>query len=917
MSQNNKISLLLQAKDMFSKTFQDLGKADKKFKAQNEKNRKEFKKYDDLLKKSAGQKKMVRGLRESTLALGRAKQAQKKLAEEIRNTVNPTQTLLNKFDAAKQKVRRLSGAFEVSKGKLHNLQSAFEKAGIKSGTFANKQGQIKAKIDRLNPALKRQNDLLQKQYALKDRLNKHSMRRDAALQRGANMSIAGFGLMSAGRTLGRGLLRPIMEGANFEKGMSKVGALTGTKRGTAGFNKLENEALNLGSSTAFSASEVTDGMGYLAMAGFKPQAIKDAMGGVLNLSLAADLDLGETADISSDIMSAFGLEAKDMGRIGDVLVSAFTSSNMSLTQLGETMQYVGPVARAAGMSLEETAAMAGLLGNVGIKGSKAGTALRSMVGNLAAPAKRGRKMLKKLGIQALDSAGNLRPMTQLLGEVAEKTKDLGTGDQLAAFKDLVGKEAMAGFAELINQSGSQGILDYLLEISDNAGKAKEVAEQMSDNLAGDWAKFGSVVEALSITFTKSLNPVLRETVQWFTDIGASLNNWMEQNPKITKVIGVFGGALASVMFVGGGAMIAMGGLAAAIALTNWSAGVLGASRLGTAFGFAARGVLWLGRAMLLNPIGLFVTAVLGAGYLIYEYWEPIKTFFSELWNDPKKKWTEFTDWAGGLLGSLANNWLTDWDGFKSNFDAGNWGSSIVDAWKMVFKWSPLGLVAKGFNELSKWLFDFDLSGPANAIVDSLKAPFDAMFKWFGVKFSALFGWFTNLDARKTDIREFVAGAGAESKSSGAVIQKNINSDGQYTKALTPGGFVLKPSGFSNGGWINGPGTSRSDSIPAWLSKDEHITNAFAANNNRGLLKGINSGKITQSSIGRTIAAAAIATSVIATPAAASGANGAKTIVISPTITINAAPGMDANEIAHMVTQQINDLVNDNHSNLFD
>lgn len=102
-----------------------------------------------------------------------------------------------------------------------------------------------------------------------------------------------------------------------------------------------------------------------------------------------------------------------------------------------------------------------------------------------------------------------------------------------------------------------------------------------------------------------------------------------------------------------------------------------------------------------------------------------------------------------------------------------------------------------------------------------------------------------------------------------------------------------------------------------LSKGEHVTNAFAANNNRGLLNGINSGKITQKSIARTIAAAAIATSVIATPAAASGAHGAKTIVISPTITINAAPGMDANEIANIVVQKIDELMNDNHSNLFD
>src|SRR5699024_4230767 len=164
---------------------------------------------------------------------------------------------------------------------------------------------------------------------------------------------------------------------------------------------------------------------YLAMAGFDTERIIGAMPGLLGLAAAAGADLGRTSDIASDILSGFGIEAENMGQVSDVLAKAMTTSNTTLETLGETMEYVGPIAREAGMSLEEPAAMAGLLGNVGIKGSEAGTAMRAMLLRLAAPTGAAAKALDGLGVEVLYVEGNVRNMVELMGEMGNDTRQMG------------------------------------------------------------------------------------------------------------------------------------------------------------------------------------------------------------------------------------------------------------------------------------------------------------------------------------------------------------------------------------------------------------------------------------------------------------------------------------------------------------
>src|SRR5690606_2922780 len=161
---------------------------------------------------------------------------------------------------------------------------------------------------------------------------------------------------------------------------------------------LSRTARELGASTVFSASQAAEGMSYLAMAGFSVSEIVDAMPGLLDTAAAAQSGLGVTADIVSNILSGFQLEARETTRVADVLTATFTSSNTTLEMLGDTMSYVAPVAASLGISLEEVAAMTGRLGDVGIQGQRAGTALRAIFTRLAAPTGEAAKILQQLGV---------------------------------------------------------------------------------------------------------------------------------------------------------------------------------------------------------------------------------------------------------------------------------------------------------------------------------------------------------------------------------------------------------------------------------------------------------------------------------------------------------------------------------------
>ncbi|HFZ0869524.1 phage tail tape measure protein [Klebsiella michiganensis] len=367
----------------------------------------------------------------------------------------------------------------------------------------------------------------------------------ARLRGGGTMAIAGAA--AAGYTGGR-FLAPAV---GFDEEMSRVQALTRLDKGDSQLAALRAQAKKLGAETAFTTRDAASGQAFLAMAGFTPQSIQAALPGVLNMALAGGMDLGESADIGSNILSQFTLPAGEMDRVSDVLTAAFTRTNTDLRSLGDTMKYAGPVASKLGISLEEAAGMAGILANNGLRGSDAGTAMRSSLARLASPTAGAAKALKQLGVSVSDASGKMRPVETILLDLYKATKKYGQVDQVGFFKDIAGEEAFVGLQTLVAGAGSGELQKLIDALKAASGEASAVAKKMADNLGGDLKNLDSAWEGFRIQVEETADWPLRKLTQNLSDIITAASEWVKANPRLAQtLLLVVGGALALTVAIG-------------------------------------------------------------------------------------------------------------------------------------------------------------------------------------------------------------------------------------------------------------------------------------------------------------------------------------------------------------------------------
>lgn len=367
----------------------------------------------------------------------------------------------------------------------------------------------------------------------------------ARLRGGGTMAIAGAA--AAGYTGGR-FLAPAV---GFDEEMSRVQALTRLDKGDSQLAALRAQAKKLGAETAFTTRDAASGQAFLAMAGFTPQSIQAALPGVLNMALAGGMDLGESADIGSNILSQFTLPAGEMDRVSDVLTAAFTRTNTDLRSLGDTMKYAGPVASKLGISLEEAAGMAGILANNGLRGSDAGTAMRSSLARLASPTAGAAKALKQLGVSVSDASGKMRPVETILLDLYKATKKYGQVDQVGFFKDIAGEEAFVGLQTLVAGAGSGELQKLIDALKAASGEASAVAKKMADNLGGDLKNLDSAWEGFRIQVEETADGPLRKLTQNLSDIITAASEWVKANPRLAQtLLLVVGGALALTVAIG-------------------------------------------------------------------------------------------------------------------------------------------------------------------------------------------------------------------------------------------------------------------------------------------------------------------------------------------------------------------------------
>lgn len=329
-------------------------------------------------------------------------------------------------------------------------------------------------------------------------------------------------------------------GADFESQMSRVKAISGATGEE--FEKLKAQAIELGAETSFSALQAAEGMENLAAAGFTTTETMEAMPGLLDLAAASGEDLASSSDIAASALRGFGMEASEAGHVADVLAENANRTNSSVAETGEAMKYVAPLARAAGLSFEETAAAIGVMANAGIQGSQAGTTLRGAISRLSKPTDDMQNAMDDLGVSFYDANGKMKSLSEQVGLLKDAMSGMTDEQKNSYLVTLYGQEALSGMLALINEgSDSLSALTEAYEVCD--GSAKKAAETMQDNLSGAVEQLKGSAESLGIVFYEKVSEGLKEAAQSATE---SVNNITDAltNGGIKNAVNVAGNEFA-------------------------------------------------------------------------------------------------------------------------------------------------------------------------------------------------------------------------------------------------------------------------------------------------------------------------------------------------------------------------------------
>ncbi len=338
-------------------------------------------------------------------------------------------------------------------------------------------------------------------------------------------------LLAAGLTLslGAGLISTGQSFAGFEASMSQVQAISGATGDE--FEQLTAKAKEMGATTKFTATQSAEAFNYMSMAGWKTKDMLDGIEGIMNLAAASGEDLGTTSDIVTDALTAFNLTAKDSTHFADVLAQASANANTNVGKMGQTFQYVAPVAGAMGYRIEDTALAIGLMANAGIKGEKAGTQLRAIFSRLVNPPKEAAEAIESLRLSVANADGTMRPLNDVMGDLRKSFAGLTDEQKTQYASALAGQEAMSGLLAIVN--ASEDDYNKLAEAVNNAdGASKRMSGTMLDNLAGKFTLFKSALDGVKISLGARFKPYLEDALEWLTakmpDVESALMRGMDR-----------------------------------------------------------------------------------------------------------------------------------------------------------------------------------------------------------------------------------------------------------------------------------------------------------------------------------------------------------------------------------------------------
>lgn len=598
----------------------------------------EYKEYQNALKQvikeQQNNEKSIEGLNAKIL--------------DQKGAIGQTESSINKYSDAQTKLAKESESFshkvEQQEKTLEELKKEYVDVVASQGKSSDAAQELAREIDDLSGELKDNKSKLEEAEKAADDLdNSFEEVGDSAekssggftVLKGAIASLVADGIRLAIDAIKDFAKETINVGKEFDSSMSQVAAVSGATGDE--LQALRDKAKEMGSTTKFTASEAADAFNYMAMAGWKTEDMLGGIEGVLNLAAASGADLATTSDIVTDALTAMGYSAADAGRLADVMAAASSNANTNVEMMGSTFQYAAPIIGAMGYSMEDAAVAIGLMANAGIKGDKAGTALRSTLTRLAAPPKEAATAMEALGIEITNADGTMKPFSEVINILRGAFDGLSESQQTQYAKAIAGQEAMSGLLAIVNASPAD--FDKLTAAVNNSeGAAAKMAETMQDNLGGDLTKLGSQFEGIQLSLYEKFEPALRSGVEVLSKFGDGLK-WLIDHS--SEVIAVLAGMAAGVAAY----------LAYTTAITVMTQGWMAL----TVVQKAVTAAQWLmNAAMSANPIGLVIAAVaaLVAGFVVlWKKSEAFREFWIGLWEGLKKAVSTVVDW-------IKENWKT-------------------------------------------------------------------------------------------------------------------------------------------------------------------------------------------------------------------------------------------------------------------
>jgi TP901 family phage tail tape measure protein len=581
------------------------------------------------------------------------------------------------LDNLKLKSDSLTKQTELQRQKVKALEEAHQKSVETKGKDAKATQDLEIKLNKAKTQLVYMEEDLKKVNQEIELQSSGFYKLGKALEPvGQKMQDVGKEMESIGKDLTKKITLPLVGigaaaikvGSDFEAGMSEVGAISGATGND--LKLLEEKAKEMGATTKFSASESAEALKYMAMAGWDTTQMLDGLDGVMMLAAASGEDLGLVSDIVTDALTAFGMEAKEASNFADLLASASSNSNTNVAMLGESFKYVAPLFGAMGYSAEDAALALGLMANAGIKGSQAGTSLKTAIANLANPTDKMAAAMDQLGLSITDANGEMLPFKDVMDELRLKFAGLSEEQQAQYAATIFGKEAMSGMLAIINASPED--YEKLTQATrEYNGVAKEMAETMEDNLQGEITKLKSALEGVGIQIFEILVPHLQTlveklqlVVEWFANLNPATQETIVKVVTLAAAIGpllILGGKL-----IGGAGTIITSFSKVSIALAGLKTGTAGVTvaTSGMATGFSAAGLAAKAGALLLNPWTLGIGAATVAGIALYKHLSKESIPTIELFGDEVSESTKKA--VGGFLelndeATLALNQLS-WSG---------------------------------------------------------------------------------------------------------------------------------------------------------------------------------------------------------------------------------------------------------------